>query len=1856
MSKRKRDSIESTEDGSPPPAEDGSPPPAKKRRIEPSTGKMGVAADEEKDADDVPMEQSQAQQIDSDSDRKFYKKRYNLTKAFPGPLYQCLVALKYMLEAYDSGDEDFKIYMELDDVGAFDDIVVKQKGITSFIQVKYKYDNNKKDQYTAGDLTNDSGDINLTDYFDYWVLFLLENPMFASEKKRYIFRASGQMNSKLQKLLRYNQKQGTYTIKSPDNFIEHIRDKSIVISPHRAKKVEPKKGKNKRSGTKKNKDDKKEKINHVTWNKVHKNYEKGRTKYFDNDDDKLKKIKEFLEKFEMQFLGEHIDELEKSLKQQVTKIFGEQVGTDGIFHVLIVQVQTWFRKMQVEPWNLSRVKKELDACKIRYKDLPEHIGITKYKMMQLLKLNRHQPFLSDDYLNLYFKKIKDWLEDEKETPILCCHDEFVDFPTSLVVQFFLSDECSLFYGQYFYCDDADEMHALEELINIKEIRVIIIRLHTSYDELDDEKKQWIDLVLNKGKKIVLVSNKMPASTEPALKNMKSLELLPLDEKEIQEILEKYSTEQSLSVRALGKVHNLNYLSRNLSEEWVSVLKNPAHLSQMLLEAEPLDAGVTEMASPLYTPPAIYQSWPTHSLTQCLKTDGRWNIETDNEAIITEIKKICKGNTSVKQIVLTGEGRLNVGDESILVVFDPDGLWVSTENQLENMDKYNIVIRVGAVSDSKKFPYTETFTCELENEDEKNGDILLNPRNKPDAMPDLHIKEKKLRLFASDYHELASKGKLKPNTVIVAEAGCGKSQLARQLYQDICQNRFDQQHENCFYWAAHISLVELASNGLPQDIEALLKTLFKSDIETPWRKRLLDSIIEQKRMLFLLDGWDELLDVYYRDGKFLWRSLADYGMVILFSRPQAVKKLSVLPEFQQLVLKQFNGKAIADYVSKRFYEEKQFAEMANAYLKENESLKQMVKLPLQCYLLCESWQPYYEVYKRTKDTHNLPWVHGGDFTPLKLYQRFVLAKLQKFLVDSMRVTEVVPLQNPEQVYLFCSVYIDFLKSAGFRLLFPDENNPDTLNKFKGEVFFNGLSRIGLLSAVKKDAHTTNVFSHQTYAEYFAALYIACKLALEEESKEIAKVIRNQRYNPRYELVWQFVAMIVSYGDLAIPHLHMALARFWQVLNQSPRDLIGQRESNLFKMCLAHTDPNLLTEPVSGPEWRVKKDKSLSGMPDINHSRSVDEKSECRSGILKFIPPDVNYFITGRWGGELPNWSMIAYVIREEVAESYKEPKVRIAAIDWLLKQARSNSQSYAISRDVFEKLTNYDMNNLQDQNVGLIEQVIIWFKYEYITSQKKHPYYNKEYLTAKSILARLRIQKIDNLIEALSKSESVTVTDKRLRFHQKLFAALQALNPDFSNKLFQRVKNELLNVSSYMEWVACVILKRCLIQSDSTESYKSSISIDRLLHSDWENDFIRLALCHCFFDFPPDGRKKLLEAVESFCDEKGEEANNASLSVNWLKFLMNKKENPELADKLFEKLIFTPDLKDETNKESKDEIKSNLADDVNRKILVEHFSKFSEECKGKLIEALESFCLILIKEHNQWMLSPSTSADWLKLLSDHIASADAIWPSLFDPKHDGGHWDANVALLFIKMFIAKANEDVCDYLFEKFTLTGERYGVGLGVEAIKMLRMVLHSSNIPGDRLFKRVIWNVLKYNSKVQERDPLEYNLSLLYKLLRTVKNETEILQCALQEQDVTDREKVTFLIDFCKAFDLGLVAKGHILYLVDSAGERRELLATDLSSIIQLLEKARRADPQLQMLNNVVESLVNKSSAMPSNQNNVAHSRAEALDGYVKQSSDSRFFSPPPASSSSPMEIEPMEIDEVPDVSSAAAAAKPAV
>ena len=354
-----------------------------------------------------------------------------------------------------------------------------------------------------------------------------------------------------------------------------------------------------------------------------------------------------------------------------------------------------------------------------------------------------------------------------------------------------------------------------------------------------------------------------------------------------------------------------------------------------------------------------------------------------------------------------------------------------------------------------------------------------------------------------------------------------------------------------------SLIDLVKpeyfpEGLSEKEEVLLKDQFKNS-----------------QVLWLLDGYDEIVQNTPQNLQYLYEQLLRTPHHILTSRPYS----NTLSYNVQLEITGFTNDNIKEYVEQFFDQTKNEmddasieAEKLMNFLKFNPKIWGIGHIPVNLELICSVWC----------DTD---WSETTTLTMTTMYDKMTEWLCRRHL-ERRNVSSNQMAKN--DVYARCQKLLIFLESLAFNgmesnsiILRPKllqlASNESECSLYNDEHLLN----IGILKSTDCkpigtciEADKNHYFVHLSFQEHFAARYLvkALKGGANRRRKAI-DFINAHKYNQRFELLLTFTS-----GLLNDSNNQQAINLFWETLWGEPLDLIGLRHVQIVISCIDETDYN------------------------------------------------------------------------------------------------------------------------------------------------------------------------------------------------------------------------------------------------------------------------------------------------------------------------------------------------------------------------------------------------------------------------------------------------------------------------------------------------------------------------------------------------------------------------------------------------------------------------------------------------------------------------------------------------------------
>jgi hypothetical protein len=396
--------------------------------------------------------------------------------------------------------------------------------------------------------------------------------------------------------------------------------------------------------------------------------------------------------------------------------------------------------------------------------------------------------------------------------------------------------------------------------------------------------------------------------------------------------------------------------------------------------------------------------------------------------------------------------------------------------------------------------------------------------------------------------------------IVGRAGTGKTTLTHYLAYRWGQK--DSFWDNRFDFVFRVKLNLLAQEGffkVSGSVVTYLAALVYASLD---KSALLDEptivqLLQKRAMvtLLLLDGFDEIANMYVPNSD--TKNLVDYALSlpngVLTSRPiefptEWTISKCFMQTYENIGLSEDN---VRSYVCRYFPGEENLGRQSLIEtLDRNPSMMKLAQIPVNLNAICGIWQ------------ENQDSTHRNDmWTVTSLYDRMVLSVLRHHRLKQPKKATRKDLSDDglrNSNYKALSILAK-LAFAAFECGQTQTLGTNILNKVLGDqdhllpLFreeWGLLREAEALTAPTQHTMTAHYFVHLTYQEYFVAVYFAVALIPPggpaetgstqaaakisqgkgmqhlKDIQVLARKIRDYRHNPRYVVIWTFLAGLLS----------------------------------------------------------------------------------------------------------------------------------------------------------------------------------------------------------------------------------------------------------------------------------------------------------------------------------------------------------------------------------------------------------------------------------------------------------------------------------------------------------------------------------------------------------------------------------------------------------------------------------------------------------------------------------------------------------------------------------------------------------
>jgi hypothetical protein len=515
-------------------------------------------------------------------------------------------------------------------------------------------------------------------------------------------------------------------------------------------------------------------------------------------------------------------------------------------------------------------------------------------------------------------------------------------------------------------------------------------------------------------------------------------------------------------------------------------------------------------------------------------------------------------------------------------------------------------------------------------EEKDSSLNKNDENKLiqdqriNSFEDIYGSKKPIalsKLFEKQDPEDIASNKI----LILGRAGIGKTTLCQFIAYEWSQGRLWNERYDSLFWIPLRNLNKKYYRDKQEKGEqiTLAEVIFQECCQTKGVKsavtladiqRLLENNQTKDNVLLLGDGWDEIAQLNQKDTPMgdLLNELLAWEHVILTSRPYAIP--DTVQDYKRLENIGFLDDDIKDYVNKFFAAIKYPSRAVEflAFIKQNPLLWGSAHIPIILELMCSAWN---ERKNQGKALNNqLSMTDLYEELVLKLCKRYLMKRSQNPLKkeDVRKLRRQAVLEEGKSVLEFLAeLAFEASKCNGSRILIDNDLIQKLRNKYEvsNSSLFDDILESHFLKNTGNESDIADqsfYFVHLTFQEYFTAYYIVQQL--KQNNPSIIQFIKENKYTQSFEVTWWFVAGLLR-GD------QQTLGKFFDVLEEEPRDIIGLYHQMLLMRCMDECD--LQVSPQRKENFFIGLDDWVYGVNDLQSPSSFLKK--------QFIKT-INYYLS------------------------------------------------------------------------------------------------------------------------------------------------------------------------------------------------------------------------------------------------------------------------------------------------------------------------------------------------------------------------------------------------------------------------------------------------------------------------------------------------------------------------------------------------------------------------------------------------------------------------------------------------------
>ena len=478
-------------------------------------------------------------------------------------------------------------------------------------------------------------------------------------------------------------------------------------------------------------------------------------------------------------------------------------------------------------------------------------------------------------------------------------------------------------------------------------------------------------------------------------------------------------------------------------------------------------------------------------------------------------------------------------------------------------------------------YTQLVLIQKEKE-EKKAEQKAYKERRVNSWEDIHAQ--KIPIELPKLFDKAE-GRQPKKILILGRAGIGKSTLCQYIayqwaYDKLWKDKFD-----AIFW---VPLRRLQSSHQGETASTFLFRLCCQESSQELYSPQIQEYIQknQNRILFILDGLDEVTLTENSLQKKIVDELLEYPYWIITSRPHAAQSVKADCTIENVG---FASKTIDLYIKKTFPKNPQ---TMIRKIRQNPIIFGLCHIPINLELICSILQNSRGDISAIKSMTGL-----YEELTLTLQRRFLeqLGKLnpwmwQKGDIDNSEVGSLFELLESIAWIGFKEGQLLFSFARGQMVKLYCQYPPSD----EREQFFSQICQTGFIQSTGESAEFLKneyYFLHLTFQEFFAARYLVRLFQQETTHLEAAKLMREVKFDPRYKVIIWFIAGLLKDDP-------ENLNAFFDILD-TPKDIIGLYSALLKVRCLEECDWSDRIKHLKQYEQEIQRWCNLIQSEDFHH---------------------------------------------------------------------------------------------------------------------------------------------------------------------------------------------------------------------------------------------------------------------------------------------------------------------------------------------------------------------------------------------------------------------------------------------------------------------------------------------------------------------------------------------------------------------------------------------------------------------------------------------------------------------------------